>query len=236
MDESDLKRLGVKKIEDAAEIQGHQVKVVGIMKGCSSPAGAHVFCSIETAQTVLHLAPGQVNYILGRCHDPADAPAVVERLQAAYPQLSVFTKADLSLRSRLYWLIKTKGGLAMGYIAVLGLLVGAVVTGQTLYSATVAQLRGYAVLWALGVPVRRLAALVVAQAFWVGVAGVLLSFPVTLAVTEGRGGSRSWSCSQAGCWPPRESSPCSWPWSAVWQACACCGGFNPRCCCARRRC
>src|SRR5207237_502943 len=55
--------------------------------------------------------------------------------------------------------------------------VGAVVTGQTLYGATAAQLRQYAVLWALGVPVRRMAGLVLAQAFWVGVTGIAVALP-----------------------------------------------------------
>jgi len=177
VDESDCKRLGVKEIGDDAEIHGHRVKVVGVISGFRTPAGAHVFCSIETAQAVLHLPPDQVTYILGRCHDPTGAQTVVQRLRVAYPHLSAFTAAELSLRSRMYWLVETKGGLAIGFAAVLGLLVGTVVTGQTLYSATVAQLRPYAVLWALGIPLRRMAALVMAQAFWVGVAGVALALP-----------------------------------------------------------
>src|SRR5207302_4699116 len=117
--------------------------------------------------------------------NPADAGAVAGRLRAAYPGLSAFTAEEMSSRSRWYWLTKTKGGVALGYAAVLGLLVGAVVTGQTLYGATAAQLREYAVLWALGIPVRRMAALVLAQAFWVGVAGVALALPTIFLVAGG---------------------------------------------------
>jgi len=71
---------------------------------------------------------------------------------------------------------------ALGYAAALGLLVGAIVTGQTLYGATTAQLREYAVLWALGIPVRRMKALVLAQALWVGLAGVALALPAIFVV------------------------------------------------------
>ena len=38
----------------------------------------------------------------------------------------------------MHWLTKTKAGIALGYAAALGLLVGAVVTSQTLYAAMAA--------------------------------------------------------------------------------------------------
>ena len=77
----------------------------------------------------------------------------------------------------MHWLTKTKAGIALGYAAALGLLVGAVVTSQTLYAATVASLREYAVLRALGIPRWRMAMMVLAQSFWVGVIGVGLALP-----------------------------------------------------------
>jgi putative ABC transport system permease protein len=78
----------------------------------------------------------------------------------------------------MHWLTKTKAGIALGYAAALGLLVGAVVTSQTLYAATAASLREYAVLRALGIPRWRMGLLVVAQAFWVGIIGIALAMPV----------------------------------------------------------
>src|SRR5216110_2862753 len=82
--------------------------------------------------------------------------------------MSTFTSAEFSVRSRVHWLTKTKAGIALGYSALLGLLVGAVVTSQTLYAAVAASLREYAILQALGIPRWRMAATVVAQSFWVG--------------------------------------------------------------------
>src|SRR5205085_5296055 len=99
------------------------------------------------------------------------------RLRREYSNLSAFTSEDFSFRSRMHWLLKTKAGVALGYAAALGLLVGAVVTSQTLYAATVASLREFAVLRALGIPRWRMAGLVVSQAFWVGVIGICLALP-----------------------------------------------------------
>src|SRR5262249_30253470 len=116
--------------------------------------------------------------------DPADAPVVVERLRTEYPELSVYTSDDFSLRSRLYWLLKTKAGIALGYAAALGLLVGAAVTSQTLYAATAASLREYAVLWALGIPRSRMALQVVQLLMWVGLFGVALSLPLVFGLAR----------------------------------------------------
>jgi putative ABC transport system permease protein len=109
---------------------------------------------------------------------------VVARLGREYDNVSAFTSEDFSIRSRLHWLLKTKAGIALGYAAALGLLVGAVVTSQTLYAATVASLREFAVLRALGIPRWRMGLLVVSQAFWVGIIGIGLALPATFGLAE----------------------------------------------------
>jgi putative ABC transport system permease protein len=186
VDEGELGRLGVTGVGDAAEVSGRRVRLVGLVHGFKSLAGPYIFCSIRTGRMLLRMLPEheQTTYLLARCHDPSAAATVVERLHA-YPDIAAFTSAEFSLRSRLHWLIKTKAGIAMGCSALLGLLVGAVVTSQTLYAATAASLREYAVLRALGVPRWRMAAMVLAQSFWVGLSGVGLALPVTLLLAEG---------------------------------------------------
>ena len=84
----------------------------------------------------------------------------------------------------MHWLTKTKAGIALGYAAALGLLVGAVVTSQTLSAATKASLREYAVLRALGIPRWRMAMTVLSQSFWVGVIGVGLSLPAVYGLAQ----------------------------------------------------
>jgi putative ABC transport system permease protein len=184
IDESEMSRLGIGQVGDFGQVSDRRVRVVGIVRGFRAVAGAYVFCSLGTARTLVHLRPNQVAYLLARCQDPADAPVVVERLRADYPELSIYTSDDFSLRSRLYWLLKTKAGIALGYAAALGLLVGAAVTSQTLYAATAASLREYAVLWALGIPRSRMALQVVQLSLLVGLFGVVLSLPLVFALAR----------------------------------------------------
>ncbi len=180
IDEGDRERLGVGDVGHVAEVVGVRVRVVGFVRGLRGLAGAYLFCSLRTARMLLSgagLGEEQTTYVLAKCHNPADAAKVVERLRA-YPNMTPYTREQFSVGSRLHWLTKTKAGLALGGAALLGLIVGAAVTSQTLYAATAASLREFAVLEALGIPSWRMAALVLTQSFWVGAAGVALALPV----------------------------------------------------------
>jgi putative ABC transport system permease protein len=184
VDEGELGRLGIKGIGDFAEIAGHRVRVVGLVHGLKSLAGPYVFCSIETARPLARYSEEQATYVLARCRNPQDAPAVVDSLRG-YSTMSAFTAADFSKRTQLHWLLKTKAGIALGFAALLGLLVGSVVTSQTLYAATAASLREFAVLQALGIPRWRMAASVLAQAFWVGIIGIGVAIPAVYIIRAG---------------------------------------------------
>jgi len=180
VDDSELDRLGIKGVGDAAEVYGHRVSVVGLVHGFKSVGGPYVFCSLRTARMILPLfqeKPHDTMYLLARCRDPAAAEELVESLRQ-YHDLSAFTSDEFSVRTRLYWLTQTNAGIGMGCTAGLALFVGLVVTSQTLYAATAASLREYAVLRALGIPRWRMAAMVLAQSFWVGIFGVALAMPV----------------------------------------------------------
>jgi putative ABC transport system permease protein len=185
IDESDCARLGVTRVGDLGEIAGRRVRVVGMVSGQRGLLGTRVFCSIETARQLLGLKPNQTIFVLARCRTPADAPTVVRRLRAAYPDLSAYTSAELSWRSRLHWLIKTKAGIALGCAAALGLVVGLVTTSQTLLAAAAAEQREYAVLRAQGISRWRLGSLIVAESFWVGVIGTVLALPIAFALGQG---------------------------------------------------
>lgn len=187
VDEADLERLGLRRgVGETAEVNRQQVRVVGLVRGLKGLAGPYVFCSMDTARQLLRLRQDQATYLLARCRHGDDAAAVARRLRE-HPNMAAFTRDEFSRRSRWHWLSQAGAGIALGCAAILGLLVGAVVTSQTLYSATAASLREYAVLRAMGIPRTRMAALVLTQSFWIGVAGVGLSLPAVFGLAHGAG-------------------------------------------------
>ncbi|HEY1190646.1 MAG TPA: ABC transporter permease [Gemmata sp.] len=187
VDQSDVKRLGLDK-EGKTKINGKEVKLVGTVTGLKSLAAPWVLCSEYTARHLLgFLMPGDhVTYLLARCDSPERAKVVATELRAQYPgDMGVYTAEEFSLRSRVYWLLRTKAGVAIGYAALLGLFVGSVITAQTLYSATTANAKEFAILLALGVPRWRISLMVLTQSFWVGIIGVALAFPTAQGLRFG---------------------------------------------------
>jgi putative ABC transport system permease protein len=147
-----------------------------------------VFCSLYTARQLLNLIvpSDHVTYLLARCESPERAKAIAAELRDKYgTDMGTYTAAEFSYNSREYWLLRTKAGIAIGYAALLGLLVGAVITAQTLYSATIANAKEFAILLALGIPRWRISSMVMMQSFWVGVIGVALAYPTCLVLRSG---------------------------------------------------
>ena len=191
VDETELERLGVAGVGGLAEVAGHRVRVVGLVRGLKSVGPPFVFCSLRTAyqlQPLFRDYPGHTMYLLGRCREPSDATAVARRLRER-PDLSAFTREQFSARTRQYWATSTKAGIGMGFTAFLSLMVGLAITSQTLYGATVTSLREYAVLRAMGIPRWRMAGLVMAQSLWVGLGGIALALPMIFALAAGGDGA-----------------------------------------------
>ena len=124
-----------------------------------------------------------MTYLLARCESPERAKEVAAQLREQYPDdMVVYTAEEFSTGSRWYWLTRTKAGIAIGYAALLGLLVGMVITAQTLYSATTANAKEFAILLALGIPRWRISTMVLTQSFWVGVIGIVLAYPICVGL------------------------------------------------------
>jgi putative ABC transport system permease protein len=192
VDRSDLERLGVTDgvtggVGRKVEVGGQTAQVVGVTEGVRSIGAPYVLCSRRTARMLVPMLknyPGHVSYYLVRC-EPGYGPASVARaIDRGSADLSAHTAADFSRKTRMNWLTQSKAGIALGVTSGLALLVGVVVTGQTLYSAILSSLREYAMLRALGIPRWRIGALVMTQSFWIGVIGAIAAAPLVLGAVR----------------------------------------------------
>jgi putative ABC transport system permease protein len=144
-----------------------------------------LICSLRTARCLLPaLRSGEVTYLIARCRDPRLADTVASRLRAAHPEMAVLTRKELAAQTRDYWLLKTRAGIVLATTALLGLLVGVIITTQTFYSVTAAAWRELAVLRALGIPRWRVTTMLLWQVLGVAVAGCTGAVPVTLALVR----------------------------------------------------
>jgi putative ABC transport system permease protein len=187
VDRSDIARLKLDSPEGKPKINGKEVRVVGVVSGLRSLAAPWVFCSTHTARQLMGplLPADHTTYLLARADTPDRAKQIVADLRATYSEdMSAYVAEDFSYSSREYWLLRTKAGVAIGYAALLGLVVGAVITYQTLKTATEASAREFAILLALGIPRWRISVMVLQQSFWVAVVGMGLAYPICLALRE----------------------------------------------------
>jgi putative ABC transport system permease protein len=189
IDEAERGRLGLTRgVGERAEISGQRVRVVGLLRGYKSLGGPFLFCSIQTARAVQSMSRGptstnKVSYLVAKVREPERAAETAARLHKEYPGMEVFTRDQFARRTQNYWLRETKAGLALIFTSSLGFLVGLVVTTQTLYAATVASMREYALLRAVGIPRYRIGTLIMAQAGAVGLVGTALGLPLSLALS-----------------------------------------------------
>jgi putative ABC transport system permease protein len=183
VNEKDKSKLGITDIGDAATIFGFRVRVVGFSDSTASFTGPYILCSLRTARELLGMDADKTYYLLIKCKDPEVASQLARDLNAD-SRVAAYTASEFSHKSRWYWMRTTNAGVAMGFIGLLGLAVGAVITSQTLYAATVSSLRELMVLRALGIPRFRLVRYVLAQAFFVGLLGVLVGIPISFAVAR----------------------------------------------------
>jgi putative ABC transport system permease protein len=181
LDRKESRRLGVTRVGEMGEVVGRPVRVVGFCEDLGNITGPYVLCSQETARSLLiYLGFGAetTTFVLGRCANPEDARRVVAGLRGE-KDISAFTAEEFSWNTRVHWLMTTKAGVGVSFVALFGLVVGLVITSQTLASATLSMTRELALLRALGTPRWRMRLFLFQQSFVVGVFGLLVGVPTT---------------------------------------------------------
>lgn len=184
VDRADLSKLGL-AIGGQAILNGHRVRIVGVGSGLRALGGVNILTSLETARRLDNGEhAGQVAYYVVKLTDPAQAEAVRARLDAAgvAGRFQAWTREGFARQAVSYWMFETGAGLGVLFLAIVVVLVGAVITSQTLMGAVAGSIREYATLHALGVGVRALRRVVLEQAAWVGAFGILVGGLGTLMV------------------------------------------------------
>ncbi len=151
MDQSAVRRFGAFSIGDYREIVGARFKIIGTTTGAQSFTTAPiVFMDFQNAQERLETLRDKAQYVLVKAEPGADVQRVVVELRRVLPYNDVYTKADWARRSRSYWVVSTGLGMNMGVTVFLGILVGIVVVGQTLYTSAVEHVKEFGTVKAIG--------------------------------------------------------------------------------------
>jgi putative ABC transport system permease protein len=172
IDASDARTLGFDGTLRTAQVAARRGYFVAETKGFASFLGsplvfsdyvdAHRFLRLERTQAsfiVLHVAPGR------------DPTAVRDALRSRLTDVDIWKTAELSLRSRIFWLIQTGAGGALTVAAILGFGIGLVLVAQTIYSITAENIEEYATMKAMGASNRDVRTVVLVQSLCCGIVG-----------------------------------------------------------------
>lgn len=187
VDSIDLGKLHLPADPRGARIQigAHTVEIAALTHGIRSfTLTPYVFSDIATARRLVGLAEGQSHFWVVDVADPACSASVAAQIEERHPDLQALTAAAFRKKTEDYWVGGSGAGVAIGFSALLGLVVGTVIVGQTLYSVTREHERELATLKAIGATRTELASFVGWQAALLAVLGGVLGF-VLAAIGQG---------------------------------------------------
>ena len=185
LDELYKEKLGVTRVNQIVEINGHRARVVGFTHGIRSfTTSPYVFTTFKNAQDYTGLREDQAYYILVTLAPGANAKQVQYDILAQVKDVDVLTTPQFSHMTQFYWMFTTGAGVAVLLAAVLGLVVGFVVVAQTIYATTMDHLREYGTLKAMGAPNRYVYKVIVKQAAISALIGYVLGMIVSAFVVH----------------------------------------------------
>lgn len=186
VDELYKSKLGVTKVGEVFEINGHRARVVGFTRGIRSfTTSPYVFTTFKNAQNYAAIPESQTTYILVKAAPGVDLDTLRQRIAERVRDVDVVTNSEFSSRTRYYWMFTTGAGVAVLLAAILGLVVGIVVVAQTIYATTMDHLREFGTLKAMGAPNSYIYRVILKQAAISAVIGYVLGMSVSTFVIRG---------------------------------------------------
>jgi putative ABC transport system permease protein len=172
------------------EVGGKEVYVAAVTdKIRAFTLTPYLFAGLDTSRRLLGIADGRSTFYTIELADKACVADVIKAVESN-PDLQAVPHAAFVAMTQKYWIDGSGAGAMLGLSAILGLVVGAVIVGQTLYSLTKDHHRELATLKAMGASGRQLAAFVLWQAALLASLGGVLGMLVALwlgGLAEGAG-------------------------------------------------
>lgn len=185
VDISAVNQLGV-KLGDEATINGKTVRVSLIMEGYANSQAPGVVMSRQTQRLMGSANDETYGLLMVRIKNtsPKDVKRVADELNAlADGQYKAWTKEPLAAATVKDAMSEGLLALILGFMSVIGFVIGVVITWQTLRGAILANIKEFASLRALGVSIGQLRGVVMELSFWVGLLGIAASAVLMIGIT-----------------------------------------------------
>lgn len=155
---------------DTVSVLGAEFRVSGLSTEGTNIVNTTVYIRTED---FADLRGDSIAYVLTGAQPDIDPQALVRRIEAAVPGVSAQTRSEFVRQEKT--VVRDMTADVMRIMTVIAFLIALVVVGLTLFTTTLAKLREYGVIKALGAGPTRLAAVVAAQSGWVVVLGLVVA-------------------------------------------------------------
>jgi len=182
-DKTSEPRLGSLAIGSVWELNAARFKLVGLSDGIKSFTTAPmVFMSYEHAQNLLGnvFNAKQTTFIVVKLKDANTQAVVLTTLKSWLKDNDVYTKNEFVNKTVMYWTVQTGLGMALFLTAILGLIIGGAIVGQTVYAHTMEHLQEFGTLKAIGAKNRDVTTIIFSQAAISGAGGFAVGSAVIL--------------------------------------------------------
>lgn len=183
VDQCDDSKLGYPRIGEIREIGGRRTRITGKCHGVLSFLVApYVFTTHDRAVEISNSDPEMTSYFLVKLAEGHESNRVCDQIRQRLPEATVMTRDGYAMTSIKFWLTRTGIGLSFGAATIMGLLVGMVMVGQTLYAMVLDRISEFATLKAIGASEKELILLLGAQAVLVAVSGIIVGTILSLSI------------------------------------------------------
>jgi putative ABC transport system permease protein len=118
-------------------------------------------------------AADTISFILIRAQSGQDLQQLKQKLEAAIPNTTTYTQAELIQKTQRFWQQRTGVGFILGLGAAVGIIVGGIIVGQILYSSVSDHLREFGTLKAMGASDWTIYGVIIEQSLWMAVLGYI---------------------------------------------------------------
>lgn len=184
-DEVDSPKLGYPRVGDWLEVNGHRAQIVARTSGITGfITMPYLFTTIETARRMANIAPDACSFFLLKIRPGENLNRVLASVRRRVPDAAVFTPRQFARVSQDYWMKRTGIGISFGASTLLGLLVGLMMVGQSLYALALDHIDDYATLKALGAEDGHVCVVIILQSLTIAAVGSLVGVLIVAAIRQ----------------------------------------------------
>lgn len=183
VDDSEDFKLGYPQLGDVREIGHRRARIVGKSHGIMGfTVAPYAFTDYERAALYLNKKASDCSYILVELEPGADAQQVCQAIRERVPEVDALPSRQYGEECVNFWMTRTGIGISFGAATILGVLVGLVMVGQTLYAMVLDRLVEFGTLKAIGATEAQVFSVLLIQAVVMAIVGSLIGLQlVTIA-------------------------------------------------------